>query len=153
MKQIKGESEKLTRRRNRLLRFAPAAIWMGVIFYLSSRTGDEIGAVLPLFQKVFPAMSDFNWGHFVAYFILAGTLDYGFGPRSERIGMKLAIIVLCGLYGVTDEYHQSFVGGRMMDAADVRNDIIGAALWTIFAALPPVRRRWRRISGGERSGE
>lgn len=153
MKQIRDESGKGALRWKRLLRFAPAALWMGVIFYLSSRTGDEIGAVLPLFQKLFPAMSDFNWGHFVAYFILAGTLDYGFGSRSERLAMKLSIIVLCGLYGVTDEYHQSFVGGRMMDAADVRNDMIGAAVWTIFAALPPVRRRWRRISGGERAAE
>lgn len=128
----------------RAARFIPALIWMGVIFWLSSRTGDEIGSVLPFFQKLFPGMTDFNWGHFVAYFILAAAFDYGFGKRSDRFSIKLLIILLCGLYGVTDEYHQLFVGGRMMDAADVRNDMIGAAIWCIVASIPFVKRRWRR---------
>lgn len=131
----------------RLIRFIPALVWMAVIFALSSRTGDEVGSVLPLFQKLFPNMTDFNWGHFVSYFILAATLDYGFGSRSDKLVMKIAIVLLCGLYGVTDEYHQLFVDGRMMDIMDVRNDMIGAAVWTILVSIPVVRRKWRRIAG------
>ncbi|MEK3884453.1 VanZ family protein [Paenibacillus sp. PL2-23] len=130
---------------NKWLRFIPALLWMGVIFALSSRTGDEIGSILPFFQTFFPAMKDFNWGHFVSYFILAAAFDYGFGRRSERWSMKLVIIALCGLYGVTDELHQSYVGGRMMDPMDIRNDIIGAAIWTLVASVPFVRDRWRRL--------
>src|SRR5690242_17882158 len=83
----------------KLLRFIPAIVWMGVIYALSSRTGDEIGSILPFFQKYFPFITDFNWGHFVAYFILAMTLDYGIGARADRLGMKVAIVVLCGIYG------------------------------------------------------
>ncbi|WP_424765901.1 VanZ family protein [Paenibacillus sp. sgz302251] len=130
----------------RLLRFLPAVGWMTVIFMLSSRTGDEISTILPYFQKLFPLMTDFNWGHFVSYFILAVTIDYGIGARADRFWMKVMIIVICGFYGVTDEYHQTFVGGRMMDPLDVRNDMIGAAIWTAVSALPPIRKMWRRIA-------
>ncbi|MDQ6420870.1 VanZ family protein [Paenibacillus sp. LHD-117] len=130
----------------RLFRFVPAVAWMTVIFILSSRTGDEINTMLPFFQRFFPGMTDFNWGHFVSYFLLAAAFDYGFGARSERWGMKVFIVVLCGLYGITDELHQSMVGGRMMDAADVRNDCIGAAVWTILVAIPPIKRLWRKGS-------
>lgn len=139
-------NKKKTIESRRLLRFIPAIIWMAVIFLLSSRTGDEIQSVLPLFQKLFPGMADFNWGHFVAYFLLAAALDFGFGPRADRLSMKLLIVLLCGLYGVTDEFHQFFVGGRMMDIIDVRNDMIGAAIWTIMVSIPSLRRLWRRIS-------
>lgn len=147
MKQITGSKKGAWMRRP--ARFLPAFIWMGVIFWLSSKTGDEIGSVLPLFQKFFPGMQDFNWGHYVSYFILAATLDYGFGRRSEGVFYKALIIVLCGLYGVTDEYHQSFVGGRMMDMMDVRNDMIGAAVWTIFVSVPPVGKKWRAWTTGK----
>lgn len=129
----------------RLIRFLPAVVWMAVIFVLSSRTGDEINTMLPFFQRWFPGMTDFNWGHFVSYFILAVTIDYGIGAKAERWSLKACIVLICGLYGVTDELHQSMVGGRMMDAADVRNDCIGAALWTIASVVPPVRRLWRKI--------
>ncbi|MDF2837955.1 MAG: hypothetical protein K0Q63_3595 [Paenibacillus sp.] len=129
----------------RLLRFVPAIAWMAVIYALSSRTGDEINTMLPFFQRLFPGMTDFNWGHFVSYFILAAAFDYGIGVKAERWSVKAFIVVLCGLYGVTDELHQSAVGGRMMDAADVRNDCIGAAVWVFASAIPPIKRLWRKI--------
>lgn len=91
-------------------------------------------------------MEGFNWGHFVSYFILALTIDYGIGKRGDRFWMKVVIVLICGLYGITDEYHQSFVGGRMPDVMDVRNDLIGAAIWTIVAAVPPVRKMWRKVA-------
>ena len=54
----------------RWLRFLPTLGWMSVIYILSSRTGDEINTMLPFFQKFLPFMNDFNWGHFVLYFVL-----------------------------------------------------------------------------------
>ncbi|CAM3954867.1 VanZ family protein [Paenibacillus alkaliterrae] len=144
MKQTDLVSKRIPCRR--LLRFVPAIAWMAVIYLLSSRTGDEINAILPFFQKFFPFMEDFNWGHFVSYFILAMTIDFGIGARADRFWVKIVIVLLCGLYGVTDEYHQSFVGGRMPDPIDVRNDIIGAAIWTAVAAISPIRALWRKIA-------
>ncbi|OMF37566.1 hypothetical protein BK133_05815 [Paenibacillus sp. FSL H8-0548] len=130
----------------RILRFLPAVAWMTVIFVLSARTSDEINTLLPFFQKFLPFVNDFNWGHFLAYFILALTLDYGIGKKGDRFWIKVAIVLICGLYGITDEYHQSFVGGRMPDIMDIRNDIIGAALWTAVAAIAPIRKVWRKIA-------
>ncbi|WP_377563440.1 VanZ family protein [Paenibacillus chungangensis] len=141
---MKNQSQAIYKK---IIRFVPAFCWMAVIFILSSRTGDEMNKVLPFFQKWFPFMNDFNWGHFVAYFLLAAAFDYGLGRHSERLSMKLLIVTLCVLYGVTDEYHQSFVGGRMMDTMDLRNDGIGATLWVLLVSIPAVRKIWRRIAG------
>ncbi|MFB9330602.1 VanZ family protein [Paenibacillus aurantiacus] len=131
-------------RGRRFIRLVPALLWMGIIFALSSRTGDEMNTFLPWFQAIFPAMSSFDWGHFVAYFVLALTFDYGFGRSGDRLIVKALIVFLCLLYGITDEFHQSFVGGRSPDIHDLRNDTIGAALAVICLAIPFVRRRWRK---------
>ncbi|MGG4141893.1 VanZ family protein [Paenibacillus algorifonticola] len=136
----------LAKRSVRVLRCIPAVFGMAAIFAASATTGEEMNTLLPFFQKLFPQMASFDWGHFVAYFMLAATIDFAIGARADRLGIKVLIVLLCGLYGITDEFHQSFVGGRMPDAADVRNDMIGAALWVILVALPPVRRLWRRIA-------
>lgn len=144
MKQTKTNSNLF--RYSRLFRFLPAVAWMTVIFILSSRTGDELNTLLPWFQKMFPFMESFNWGHFVSYFVLALTIDYGIGAKADSFRMKAAIVLLCGLYGVTDEFHQSFVGGRMLDPLDLRNDLIGAALCTAVTAIPPIRRIWRKAA-------
>ncbi len=122
-------------------RYGPAIVWMAVIFWLSSKTGEEVDSVLPLFQKFMPWISDFNWGHFISYFILAFTYDLALGKRAGKWRWKVAIVLLCGLYGVSDEWHQSFVGGRMMDIIDVRNDMIGAAIWVLVAKIPFVKKK------------
>ncbi|MCK9859739.1 VanZ family protein [Paenibacillus sp. ATY16] len=132
--------------RRRILRFVPAVIWMAVIFAFSSRTGDEMNTMLPFFRKFFPHMASFDWGHFIAYFILAASFDYGLGHKGDRLLFKLSIIIGCGLYGVTDEYHQSFVGGRMPDVMDIRNDMIGAAIWVILVSIPFLKKRWRKVA-------
>jgi len=129
----------------KISRFIPMVLWMTVIFILSSRTGDEVNTALPFFQSFMPWITDFNWGHYVAYFILALTMDYALGARAERIVWKAAIIVFCGLYGVSDEWHQSFVGGRMMDSMDVRNDMIGAACFVVLTAVPPIKKMWPKV--------
>lgn len=126
------------------LRWLPALLWMGVIFWLSSRTGDQLGGIMPIFQKFLPFMSSFDWGHFVSYYILAMLLAFGFGARSDRWGFKALVVLLCILYGITDEYHQSFVNGRTPDAKDVRNDGIGALLAMLTLSVPFIKRRWRR---------
>ncbi|MCQ6560393.1 VanZ family protein [Paenibacillus mendelii] len=147
MKQTDSAAESRSRGGNRgWLRFLPAIAWMAIIFAFSSRTGDELGTVLPWFQKLFPFMTSFDWGHFVSYFVLGLTFDYAFGRRSDRVMGKVFIVMLCTLYGISDEYHQSFVGGRSPDIYDVRNDAIGAALAVIVTSIPFVRNRWRKIA-------
>jgi VanZ family protein len=128
---------------NKWVRFLPSILWMAVIFYMSGRTGDEMGVLLPFFQQWFPAMNDFNWGHFIAYFILACTLYFGFGTYGS-FRTKAIVVVICVLYGISDEYHQSFVAGRHSDWLDLRNDTIGAALAMVLVSIPAVNRFLQR---------
>ena len=147
MKQTSGFDYRVGNRRKRSrLRVIPAILVMAVIFVLSSRTSDQMNTLLPFFQKIIPNMKDFDWGHFIAYFVLALAIDYGLGRKADSFYMKLLIIGLCGIYGLTDEYHQSFVGGRTPDFKDIRNDCIGAAIALLIITIPAIRRGWRRLA-------
>ena len=128
----------------RWLRWIPAVLWMAVIFWLSAQTGSELGSMFPYVERWFPWLDGFNFGHFIAYFILALFLWIAIG--SHRLSSKLLVIGLCVLYGFSDEYHQTFVQGRTADLLDIRNDAIGAAIAMIFVSIPFVRKllsRWR----------
>jgi VanZ family protein len=127
-----------------IVRWLPAIIWMAAIFYLSHQTGEELGSLLPLFQIILPAISDFNWGHFIAYFILALTVYYALGRRWPTYWGKLLVILICAAYGVTDEIHQHFVPGRMPDFLDLRNDVIGAAIAMMMISIPRFRRSFHK---------
>lgn len=81
-------------------------------------------------------------GHFGAYFMLATMLWWAMGalgvaPR-HRVMLAFAGAVL---YGVTDEWHQSFVPGRQPDILDIATDAIGAATG-LFVIDRITRTRW-----------
>jgi VanZ family protein len=48
--------------------------------------------------------------------------------RPLTLSAALIATLLTTAYGVTDEYHQSFVPGRTADPADVVKDLAGAAI-------------------------
>ncbi|QHW34357.1 hypothetical protein GZH47_28570 [Paenibacillus rhizovicinus] len=129
-------------------RFAllPAVLMMLAIFWLSSRTSNELNSVLPWFQELFPSMSNFDWGHFIAYFALGLSYAYGFGRHAGRPSVKAFIILLCVVYGLTDEYHQSFVAGRTPDLSDLLHDGIGAGLAMLLLTIPQVFKLWRKLA-------
>lgn len=129
----------------RVLQWLPAVVWMSVIFYFSHQTGDDLRSYLPFFQQWFPAMESFDWGHFLAYFILGGAFYWALLPASLGWKGKAAAVALCFVYGLTDEYHQTFVDGRTPDLKDLRNDTIGAALAMLFLSLPWAERTVRRL--------
>lgn len=121
--------------RHKYLRVVPAAVWMAIIFGLSSRS------TIPT-APGFGANLTASAGHLVAYGVL-GTLVlialrtwFAFTWR-----VAAAAIVIAVLYGLTDEIHQSFVPGRDASAADLLLDAIGA---TIGVAI---LYRWRSKSG------
>jgi hypothetical protein len=130
----------------RFLRFGPAIAVMVAIFYFSSRTGDDLHSLLPFFQTFFPGIAGFDWGHFIAYFMLALTFMWAVTDGKLSWGEKLAAIALSFLYGLTDEFHQRYVPGRAPDWMDIRNDVIGATLAMLFISLPGISglaRKWR----------
>jgi VanZ family protein len=102
-----------------LLRWIPAVFWMGLIYYFSDQTGSEL-------SSWFPFLDSLNWGHLVAYFVLALLVYFALPRRST--GMKILAVLLCILYGITDEWHQSYVPLRQPDIYDLINDGIGAAV-------------------------
>ncbi|WP_276352655.1 VanZ family protein [Cohnella caldifontis] len=111
----------------RLWRWAPALIWMGAIFALSARSGGQLDTWLPFFRRLFPGLQSFNPMHYVAYFGLALTVAYGQGSRFWSWTGGLLNVLICVLYGVTDEWHQSYVPNRSPDVMDLLHDGIGAA--------------------------
>jgi hypothetical protein len=122
----------------RLLRWAPALIWMAGIFALSARSGGQLDAWLPLFRRWIPGLPSFDPMHYAAYFGLSLTVAYGQGSRFWTWTGVWWNVTVCALYGVTDEWHQSFVPNRSPDVMDLAHDAIGAAA----ACLALVAWRW-----------
>jgi len=96
---------------------------MGVIFYLSHQPGDS--SFFPKFLGIDKLL------HVIAYGSLAAAFLYGLNPLTKSSFRALAAIVVilfCVLFGISDEYHQSFIPGRSVSAWDVVADGVGALL-------------------------
>ena len=108
----------------RAVRLVPVVVVMGAIFFLSHQPGDSLymPPVLPGFDKI---------AHMAVYAVLAGAILYAFQPElaSGRILVPLLITVgICFLYGLSDEFHQSFIPGRFVSAADLGADALGSVI-------------------------
>lgn len=106
--------------------WAPAVLYAGVIFYLSSQSHPEDELPSFLLEEVSDKVL-----HAVEYAILAVLCYRGFrwaaGPSVARQGLVLAIIT-ASVYGVTDEAHQFFVPFRESSWQDWVADTIGAVI-------------------------
>ena len=114
------------------LRWAAVIAWMGVIFLLSSRPD------LPNFA---PGCRDWrrSAATLTAYGVLAGLLWWALRGSGVRYPATWAL-VLAVLYGVSDEFHQSFVPGRDMSVSDLMVDLIGAGVVLLIVTLLRARR-------------
>jgi VanZ family protein len=102
-----------------------------------------LDTVLPWFQKWLPGLADFNPMHYVAYFILGLTVAFAMGRRSATWPGFVINVLICVLYGVTDEWHQSFVPMRSPDPQDLLHDGMGAAAAALLVLLVSKLRRKR----------
>lgn len=118
-----------------LIRWGPAIMVMAVIFVASSQP-----------KAALPDYGERDWlvkksGHLLIYGTLAWAYLRGLsGGRSTRWRASALAVVLAGLYGATDEFHQSFVAGRGAALLDVGIDTLGAALGLAATAA---WSRWR----------
>lgn len=112
----------------KLLRWnhVPAILLMMILFYLSSRSGQVNGWLQPPFDKL---------AHLIAY----GALGFSFciWIRAQRWEANKfthgAIVVLAvSLFGISDEFHQSFVPGRDVSLVDWAADLTGGVLAVIL---------------------
>ncbi len=147
-----------------VIRWLPALIWMGIIFYLSAQPAQESSE---LSSVVMHWLLDFveNWltinasffhlvvrkgAHLSAYFILAVLTMYAIGSSfslgkflSHRIRAGLAFVI-CVLYAASDEIHQLFVPGRSGQISDVGIDAFGALLGiSVYMIVQKGLRVWR----------
>lgn len=109
--------------RGQISRWGPAVLMMAVIFTASSFPSRDLPS-FGLWDRLVK-----KGGHMVGYGLLATAYAHGLasGARPTRRQLLMAV-VLAGLYGVTDEFHQLFVAGRGAAATDVLIDTAGAVL-------------------------
>ncbi len=133
--------------------FGMAAIgWMGLIFYLSSISILGLASVADGSEPVEAAVAywqgDFRSiiGHVVLYGVLSALIQatlwgWGFG---FRVGWVIIAAVTASLFGLSDEYHQSFVFGRVASVTDFLVDSIAATasatlIWALATSRPSLR--------------
>ena len=59
-----------------------------------------------------------------------------------RTATVIGAVLIASLYGVSDEYHQRFVPGRMFDVLDMVADALGASAGAaVVGACSIIRRR------------
>jgi VanZ family protein len=96
---------------------------MGTIFFLSHRSGTEL--------QLFPIPGLDKLAHGLAYAVLAAAVLYTLPKKcllSKPGRTGVLVVFFCMLYGVTDEYHQSFIPGRVASIGDLIADTVGAAV-------------------------
>lgn len=97
----------------RYLKFIPALLWMGLIFYLSSRQTTGIGG--NSYWTRFIILKSF---HIIEYAILYVLLFLGFNQAFPSV-------ITAYIFGVSDEIHQSFIPGRTAKFSDTLFDLLG----------------------------
>jgi len=111
---------------------------MGIIFLLSHTPGNNLPSLGHNLDKVC---------HAIAYGTLAASILYALPSTNGKKSFSLlgpGVIFICFLYGLTDEFHQSFIPGRSPSWLDIAADTTGAAL-VVF-----IRNRWRHRASGRR---
>ncbi len=128
-----GGENTVTRDRKRLRRtvfgWGPAVLWAGVLFLLSA-WDDPSG--LPEVEHLDKVL------HIAIYTVLGAALWWARHHRHPEAG-ALWFGALGFLYGVSDEWHQTFVAGRDAAFGDVIADGIGVLLG--LGALMIIERR------------
>lgn len=107
---------------------------MGIIFFLSHQPGDSID--LPDFPDIDKLL------HSLVYGTLALATLYAVPGRViMRFPLRTSVLVVlfCLFYGLSDEWHQSFIPGRFPSGWDIAADTLGAVvvvfLWVKWSAL------------------
>ena len=107
-----------------------SAAWMAVIFGLSSLPGSAI-----------PVGRFGSLGHFVLYAALGGLYFLTLRPVMATPRARVVAVVFASLYGLSDEFHQAFVPGRVPDPADWLVDTAGAVVGVLVVHIALKRMR------------
>lgn len=110
--------------------WSPVLILMALIFFASSIPGKNIAFLFPYQDVIF---------HLAVYLILAYFLAQAIKNTYTKISLAKLIlfsVIFCCFYGITDEFHQSFVPNRKVSGFDVFIDTLGSLIGSMIY-------RWR----------
>jgi VanZ family protein len=115
-----------------LWRWGPVIVWLVVIF-----GGSSIGSLPRADDELLDAIVH-RVAHMFEFAVLGVLLLRAISERGSITWRQvLGVTLLCGLYGVTDEWHQAYVPGRSSELSavpfDLGGGLIGAWLY----------RRWQ----------
>ncbi|AOM81618.1 VanZ family protein [Salisediminibacterium beveridgei] len=135
--------------------------WMGLIFFFSHQPGQESAALSSgITQQLHSILTwlpliDFEIGllhalvrkgaHFVVYLVLGMLLLHAL--RTSGILIQKAVFFswfISTIYAATDEYHQTFIPGRVGDPVDVVIDSAGAVTGIIIYLAIHGLIRWKK---------
>jgi VanZ family protein len=102
----------------------PLVVFMGVIFYLSSREAFPI--VMPEWVYYFDKFVHAAIFGFLALLFIRNWIRGDIAVFTMQA--FVATVVFASLYGITDEFHQRFVPGRTPDVLDWVADTTGAVV-------------------------
>ena len=122
-----------------ILSWLPPIAWAGVLFALSAGSGPAFTPPIPHLDKLEHAAAYGLLGFLVARAVARTLLV-------EAFGAVLCGGLAAGLYGASDELHQSFVPGRRVEVADAVADTFGGFAGAAFFATV-VRTRSRATRG------
>ena len=111
-----------------VLKLVPMLLVMGIIFFLSEQSGDTLSLHISLFYGADKI------AHLLTYWVLAAAVIYAFSEGlKKRLPSVVVVLTLlfCLLYGISDEFHQSFTPDRSVSVFDVVADFTGALLCCI----------------------
>ncbi len=106
----------------------PVLAYMALIFYSSSG---------PVTSSTLNAIPDYylhSLGYSVLCMLAFWAVHEGLDVSAGRWGYLLPILITV-LYGISDEFHQSFVPARDAEIKDVFSDSAGALLGTVFILI------------------
>lgn len=141
------------------LSFLPALCMMYIIFSFSAQTGTESGSLsyqiskflVLAYNKLFFKGYD-NWtlnelivlihpyvrklAHVTEYFLLAASVSLPlYVYRIRGIALTIVAGIFCVAFACLDEYHQSFIAGRVSSSRDVMIDCIGIILGILVVRI------------------
>ncbi len=126
-----------------IIRLLPAIFWMLLIFVLSAqhqRPGsaryDETVPQTPSAASQSTDLFDIV-GHLVFYAVLAVCLWWSLGLLVRLTWWGRLALAFTGavLYGLTDEWHQSYVSNRQASSFDLQVDAVGALAAVVLIAI------------------
>lgn len=120
-----------------MIAFVPVLSVMATIFLLSHTPGEQLPHSVEGWDKILHTIAYTGLG-LAALFALRRNFI-----RRPRL-TSLLVVLFCLCYGISDEFHQSFIPGRSPSLADIAADVTGGLLavfcwhgWTrLFSRTP-----------------